>query len=76
MIFDSVSGKVDKISMVPDLNSSANDRIVNAGIKNIKTQGAITKNLSRVAYPSSKILVSGTIQRKNPATMIKSKIAI
>lgn len=48
-ILDSVRGKVDKISMVPDLNSSENERIVKAGIKNMITQGASKKNLSKLA---------------------------
>ena len=56
-IFDSLIGNVESISIVPDLNSSAKERMVSAGIKNISTQGAIMKNLSRLAYPSSKILV-------------------
>lgn len=76
MILDSVRGNVDNISMVPDLNSSEKERIVNAGIKNISTQGASIKNLSNVAYPSSSILLSGVTQRKKPTTIIKSKIAI
>ena len=71
----SLRGRVDKISIVPVLNSSANDRIVSAGIKNIRIHGAKRKNLSKLAYPSSKILLSGVTHKKKPAIMINIKIA-
>ena len=49
MMSFSFRGNVDNISMVPDLYSSANERMVNAGNKNKSTQGAKAKNLSIVA---------------------------
>lgn len=69
-------GKVERISIVPDLNSSANERIVSAGIRNIITQGVIMKNLSKVAYPSVKILEPGSSHKKKPITKINNKIEI
>jgi hypothetical protein len=45
----SLNGFVCNHSIVPPLNSSANERIVTAGIKSIKNQGANSKNLSSVA---------------------------
>jgi hypothetical protein len=42
-------GFVLRISNVPALNSSDSERMVIAGTKNIKIQGASSKNLSRDA---------------------------
>jgi hypothetical protein len=60
------SGFVFNISKVPDLNSSDNVRIEIAGTRNKKTQGARSKNLSRLAYPYSKMLLSCKTNRNNP----------
>jgi len=50
--------------------------MVIAGIKNIKIQGAKLKNESSVAYPSSKILVSGKTHANNPFATKKMVMAI
>ena len=62
--------------MVPLLFSSANERMVMAGIRNIRIHGAKLKNASSVAKPSSKILVSGNTQVNNPFATKKMVIAI
>lgn len=76
MILDSFSGNVERISIVPDLNSSENERMVSAGIKNMITHGAILKNRSKVAYPSLNILESGLIHKKIPMITINKRIEI
>ncbi|KXK43394.1 MAG: hypothetical protein UZ11_BCD004000713 [Bacteroidetes bacterium OLB11] len=73
-MWDSFNGMVERISIVPSLNSSENERIVSAGIKNIKTQGEIEKKRSSVAYPSLKILESGLIHKKIPIITINNRI--
>ena len=51
--------------------------IVNAGIKNKNTQGAIKKSPSRPAYPeSNKLNDPGKIQRNNPLRIKNTKITM
>ena len=50
--------------------------MVIAGIKNIKIHGAKLKNESNVAYPSSKILVSGNTHANKPFAIKKIVMAI
>ena len=59
-------GRVLSISKVPALNSSASERILIAGTRNINIQGERSKNLSSDAYPKSKILLPGNIKRNMP----------
>ena len=47
----SVKGRVNKSSKVPVRCSSANDRMVMAGIRNISTQGAMANNGANEAIP-------------------------
>ena len=67
------SGFVLRISKVPALNSSASERMVMAGSKNMNIHGASSKNLSREAYPNSKMLLSFSINR-NTAFINKKMI--
>ena len=69
-------GFVMSNSKVPDLNSSESERIEIAGIKNIKTQGANSKNLLRVANPKSSILLSCKTNKKIPLIKRNNTIAI
>lgn len=55
MICKSVSGLVNNNSMVPVLFSSANERMVMAGIRNKNITGALKNNESKVALPPSKM---------------------
>ena len=66
-------GFVFKISNVPALNSSDSERMVMAGTRNMNIQGASSKNLSSEAYPNSKMLLSGSINR-NTALINKKMI--
>ena len=76
MICVSEIGLVVINSMVPLFFSSANERIVIAGIKNINIQGAKLKKESSVAYPSSRILVSGKTQANKPLATKKIVMAM
>ena len=58
-----VRGRVCKISNVPVLYSSEKLRIDKAGMRKMNIHGASSKNLSSVAYPKSKILLSFKIKR-------------
>lgn len=58
-----VRGRVCRISNVPVLYSSAKLRIAKAGIRKINIHGDNSKNLSSVAYPKSKILLSFKMNR-------------
>ena len=49
IICRSVSGRVSNSSMVPDFFSSENNRIVMAGMRNIKTQGAMINSVLMLA---------------------------
>ena len=62
------SGFVCKISNVPVLNSSESERIAIAGTKKINIHGDSSKNLSNVAYPKSKRLLSFKTNKKMPFT--------
>ena len=74
---NSVIGFVRSNSIVPILISSEKKRIVNAGIKNKNTQGAIKKSPSRPAYPeSNKLNDPGKIQRNNPLRIKNTKITM
>ncbi len=68
IICNSVIGLVTNKTIVTDLFSSEKDRMVIAGIRNKKIQGATPKKLSNEAKPYSKILVSGNTQTNNPIT--------
>lgn len=70
-----VNGFVCNISKVPPLNSSESVRMVMAGTRNNNIHGAKSKNLSREAYPKSKIL-SFKKKRNSPFTNRNSTIAI
>jgi len=70
-----LNGLVCKISNVPVLNSSAKLRMVMAGMSNNNIHGASWKNLSRVAYPKSRILFSKT-KSITPFTKRKTMMAI
>src|SRR5699024_3418852 len=62
-----VIGLVCSISIVPNLNSSLNNRMLTAGIKNIRIHGDSSKNGDKSANPESKILYSpGIIHRNKP----------
>src|SRR5699024_7926355 len=62
-----VIGLVCSISIVPNLNSSLNKRMLTAGIKNIRIHGDSSKNGDRSANSESKILYSpGITHRNNP----------
>ena len=71
----SVTGLVYSHSMVPVLNSSANDRMVTAGTNNSNNHGAISKNRSRDAYPYSRMLYWGIIHKKRPQAIKKTSKA-
>lgn len=71
-----LSGFVCNISNVPVLNSSEKLRMVIAGMSNNSIHGANSKNLSKVAYPKSRILVSGKTKRNNPFNNKKTTRAI
>jgi hypothetical protein len=70
------SGFVFSISNVPALNSSESERMVIAGTRNIRTQGASSKNLSNDAYPNSKMLLSFKTKRNTPFINKNSIMAI
>jgi hypothetical protein len=61
-----VSGKVFKISKLPDLYSSAKLRMVIVGIRNNNSQGARLKKPLRLAYPKSRRFESGNTNKKSP----------
>ncbi len=74
-ICQSVIGFVFNISIVPDLNSSEKLRMVMAGTKNKKNQGAIKKKLFKSAKPAFRILKSPLNTHKNsPLTTKKTAI--
>ena len=74
---NSVIGFVRSNSKVPLLISSEKNRIVNAGIKNKNTHGAIKKSPSRPAYPeSNKLNDPGKIQRNKPLRIKNTKITM
>ena len=74
---NSVIGLVRSNSIVPILISSEKKRIVNAGIKNKNTHGAIKKSPSRPAYPeSNKLNDPGKIQRNKPLRIKNIKITM
>ena len=63
----SVKGRVNKSSKVPVRCSSANDRMVMAGIRNISTQGAMANNGANEAIPESNTFhPPGNSHRKSP----------
>jgi hypothetical protein len=65
------------IGRVPPLFSSENRRMVTAGTRNRKTQGAIMKKLSSVAKPPSRIFESpGKIHRKRLLITTKTIMTI
>ena len=77
IICHSLSGRVSKSSIVPVRCSSANERMVIAGIKNMNTQGAITNKLSSEAKPASKMLkLPGKTQRNKPIANRKIVITL
>jgi len=59
------SGCVNNHCKVPELSSSDRVRMVNAGIKNKSTQGAMKKKLLKVAVPILKMLNSLSKNHKN-----------
>lgn len=71
-----LSGLVCKISNVPVLNSSDKERIVIAGTKKTRIQGANSKNVSNVAYPKSKRLLSFNTNKKRPFTTRNKMMAM
>jgi hypothetical protein len=72
MFFNEI-GLVSNSSKVPILRSSLKALIVTAGIKNKKTQGAMTKKEDKSAKPLSRILKSPSKTHKNNPLMIKNK---
>ena len=67
----SVRGRVKSSSSVPARCSSANERIVMAGMRNMSTHGAMAKNGSKVAMPPSRMFHPPGKSHKN--RLVKSK---
>ena len=74
---NSVIGLVNNNSNVPVLFSSEKSRIVIAGIRNIKIDGARIKKLVKLDSPISiKLELPGEIHRKKPVATRKNTIAM
>ena len=70
-------GFVSNNSKVPVLFSSEKSRIVIAGIKNIKIEGARMKKFVKLDSPiSNRLELPGLIHKKNPVAIRKKTIAI
>ncbi len=77
IICKSVNGRVSNNSIVPLFFSSANERIVIAGIRNINTHGATTNKPSILEYPFSSTFESpGKIHINKPTVNKKTVITI
>jgi hypothetical protein len=76
VICQAVKGLVRRVSNVPLLYSSEKLRMLMAGTRKRSTQGAREKNLSKLAYPKTRILLSSKIKRNKPFTSRNKTIAI
>ena len=61
-----VRGKVRSNSKLPDLNSSAKLRMVIVGTISNRTKKKKKKKPDKLAYPNSRILVSGNTNNMSP----------